>query len=314
MSEGIRRNLESYIQRGEYLQNQLSAIKTPKTVKDTINRDLVGEAANIIVRDVLELPYGGKGRKYSKAFLKQQEEKRIADVEKSVEMSYYQWAQNIESYLSSVSLLKSDLTPSGNSYELVNRIKRAQDAKRLDTKIRGAISALRTISSKNLILNSEIPDHLAKSRQKNTKKEIIIPPDKPFTGKRALTKIIEESQGFLWVMDAYVDIKTLDLLHEAHEGIPIRLLTCNTGGADKEKRFLRACKNLKVERPDFEIKKCESNLLHDRFILTKNKGWMVGASLKDIGKKLTMITEMSPDTAKEMRKHFEEIWKKSISC
>ena len=314
MSEGIRQRLEYFIQRVEYLQNQLSAIKTPKTVKNTINRDLVGEAANIIVRDVFELPFGGKARKYSKAILKQQEEKRIADAERSVEMDYYHWAQNIEGYLSSVSLIKSDLTPSGNSYELVNRIKRAQDAKKLDTKIRSAISALRTISTKNLILNIDIPDRLAKSKQKNVKKEIIIPSDKPFTGQRVLTEIIEESQGYLGVMDTYVDRKTLDLLHDAPEGIPIRLLTCNTGGADKEKRFLRACKNLKVERPGFEIRKCESSPFHDRFILTKNKGWMIGASLKDIGKKLTMITEMSPETSKQMQNHFEEIWKKSVSC
>lgn len=314
MSEAIRSRLESFLQRGEYLQNQLSAIKTPKNVKDTINRDLVGEAANLIVREVLDLPYGGKVRKYSKAILKQQEEKRIADAERSVEMSYHQWTQNIEGYLSSVSLIKSDLNPSGNSHELVNRIKRAQDAKRLDTKIRSTVSALRTISTKNLILNKDIPEFITKSKQKNAKKEIIIPPDKPFTGQRELTKIIEEAQGFLWVMDTYVDFKTLDLLHEAPKGISIRLLTCNTGGADKENRFLRACKSLKAERLGFEIRKCDSKLVHDRFILTKNKGWLVGSSLKDIGKKLTMITEMSPEASKKMRTHFEEIWKKSISC
>ena len=313
MSEAIRNRLESFIQRGEYLQNQLSAIKSPKTVKDNINRDLVGEAANLFVREVLDLPYGGKARKYSKAYLKQQEEKRIADAERSVEMSYHQWAQNIEGYLSSVSLIKSDLTTFGNSHELVNRIKRAQDAKRLDTKIRGTVSALRTISSKSLILNSDIQDHLAKKKS-SAKKEIIIQPDKPFTGQRALTKIIEESQGFLWVMDTYVDVKTLDLLHEAPKGTSIRLLTCNTGGVDKENRFLRACKSLKVERPGFEIRKCDSKLIHDRFILTKDKGWLVGSSLKDIGKKLTMITEMSAKSLKQMRGHFEEIWKKAIIC
>ena len=169
-------------------------------------------------------------------------------------------------------------------------------------------------ATKNLILNKDIPNHLAKNKQKSSKKEIIIPPDKPFTGQRILTEIIEKAQGYLWVMDSYVDRKTLDLLHDAPEGIPIRLLTCNTGGADKEKRFLRACKNLKVERSGFEIRKCDSKLIHDRFILTKNKGWTIGASLKDAGKKLTMITEMSIETSKKMQIHFEEIWKKSVSC
>jgi len=315
MTEDIRSRIESFIRRGEYLQSQALSLQTPKTVGDVIVRDIVDEAAKVFVKDVLEIPWSRKTKKYTKAFLKQQEENQKREAERAIELEYNIWSQNIVGYLSSVSFIKSSIKPEGNSYEIINRIKRAQEGKRLETRIRGTISALRAIASKNLILNKDIPEYIEKIKlKKDESKEIIILPEKPFTGQRTLVKIIKNAEGYVWVMDSYVDEKTLDLLHNAPNMISIRLLTCFTGGADKMRRFLRACKNLKVEHPEFEIRKCDSNLFHDRFILTGNKGWAVGTSLKDTGKKLTMITEMSRETSKLMRAHFEEIWKKSVKC
>jgi hypothetical protein len=49
-------------------------------------------------------------------------------------------------------------------------------------------------------------------------------------------------------------------------------------------------------------------LIHDRFILTQAQGWSVGASLKDIGKKLSIVKEMSHETKQKIEKIFEQIW------
>jgi len=60
-------------------------------------------------------------------------------------------------------------------------------------------------------------------------------------------------------------------------------------GRTKKKCFKRLCEKFKIERPEFEIRKCYLKLIHDKFILTRKQGLSFGTSLKDIGKKPSMI-------------------------
>jgi len=48
-----------------------------------------------------------------------------------------------------------------------------------------------------------------------------------------------------------------------------------------------------------EVRKCDSGLIHVRFILTRTHGWNFGSSLKDFGKKLTMIKELLDHAKRE---------------
>lgn len=127
-----------------------------------------------------------------------------------------------------------------------------------------------------------------------------------------MKEILRSSQGYVKIIDPYVNEITLEFLLNISKGVPIKLLTAQTGGKEKERRLKRACKRFKVERPQFEIRKCEPGLIHDRFILTQTQGWSIGSSLKDIGKKLSMITEISTQTKHEAEKMFDQIWTKSI--
>jgi hypothetical protein len=43
--------------------------------------------------------------------------------------------------------------------------------------------------------------------------------------------------------------------------------------------------------------------------LTKTQGWSVGSSLKDIGKKMSMIKEISIESKIEAERKFEELWR-----
>lgn len=54
-------------------------------------------------------------------------------------------------------------------------------------------------------------------------------------------------------------------------------------------------------------------MIHDRFILTRGEGWIVGSSLKDFGKKLSAVTPLPNESKKEAERIFEEIWGKSKS-
>ena len=127
-----------------------------------------------------------------------------------------------------------------------------------------------------------------------------------------LKEILRSVQGYAKIIDPYVDETTLEFLINIPKGLPIKVLTEYTGGKEKERRFKRACQRFKVERPHFQIRKCKPKLIHDRFILTQTQGWSIGPSLKDIGKKLSMIKEISSQTKDEAEKVFDQIWSKSI--
>lgn len=138
---------------------------------------------------------------------------------------------------------------------------------------------------------------------------MIIPPGEPFSGSLRLKEILRSIQGYAKIIDPYVDETTLELLLQIPEDLPIKLLTEHTGGEEKERQFRRACQRFKTERPRLQTRKCEPKLPHDRFILTQTQGWNVGSSLKDLGKKLSMIKEISIESKIEAEKKFDEIWR-----
>jgi hypothetical protein len=140
-------------------------------------------------------------------------------------------------------------------------------------------------------------------------KEIVIPPGEPFSSSQILNKILKSIQGYAKIIDPYVDETTLDFLLHIRRDLPIKLLTEHIGGEEKEKQFRRACQRFKIDRPEYQIRKCEPKLIHDRFILTQTQGWNVGSSLKDIGKKMSMIKEISNQSKIVAEKKFEEIWR-----
>lgn len=316
MSQDIQRMIESLIQQGEMLLVQLAKIKEPGlTVERELLKDALSEGAGFIARDVLELPGGGRhARKYTRAFFNQQQKRQLAEAERAVEAQFTSWFQNIRGFLSTVSIQKPRLKPTGNSFELVRQLNKVRTYKRLETKIRNTIRILNTFSNQPLIFNKDIPQFLEKvqfEKKKKAAKEIVLLPKRPFTGLRELKNILKNAEGYVKIIDPYVGEETLDLLIDIPEKLSIRFLTSHTGGKDKERRFRRLCQKFKIERPGFEIRKCDPKLIHDRFILARRKGWSVGTSLKDIGKKLSMIKEMSSQVKAEMETIFEKIWSNS---
>jgi len=304
------------MQQGEALLAQLAKIRGPRsTIGSELLKDALGEGARVFTRDILEFPWGGKyARKYTKAFLNQQQKRQLVEAEEVVEAQFSSWLQNIGDFSSGISIKKPTLEPTGNSYELLRKLSKVRAYRRLDTKINKTLMVLHTFLSQPLIFNREVPQFLQTVQVEKTKKivkEIVLQPKKPFTGVRELESILGNVDGYVKIIDPYVDEETLNLLIHIPEKLSIRILTSFTGGKDKESRFKKMCQKFRVERPRFEIRKCDQDLIHDRFILTKSKGWSVGTSLKDIGKKLSMIKEMSTQAKAETEKIFEQIWSNS---
>ena len=125
-----------------------------------------------------------------------------------------------------------------------------------------------------------------------------------------LRKVLDSATGYVKICDTYVSIKTLDILYSIPKEIPIKLLTKNTGGSKRAPAFLRASKAFKVEHHNFEVRKSDG--LHDRFVLMANRGWSVGASLKDFGTKFSALTPLQETAKHEAEKIFDKLWKKAI--
>ena len=104
-----------------------------------------------------------------------------------------------------------------------------------------------------------------------------------------LVDIIQKATKTIFLIDNYIDHKTLDILSNRNDNVALVILTkCNSLPTLAINNFIKQYSNLKI---------LTSNDFHDRFIIIDNKFlYHIGASLKDIGKKCFAITEMKKDT------------------
>lgn len=102
-----------------------------------------------------------------------------------------------------------------------------------------------------------------------------------------LLDIIEKSNNEIIIINNYIDKVTLDILSKKKVSVTVLLIT------DKNKSKLTKTDIDKFNReyPSLEIK--YTNIFHDRFIIIDSKElYHLGASLKDLGKKVFGITKI----------------------
>ena len=295
MPNKIKNRLQQFIQQEQQLLNQLHQTKTrQKGVGTQVGNTILSEGAGAIA--------GRVARKLTKTFLDQQRKEQLQIQKRTIENRHDSIIQSIRAFLSSISINRKNISEP-NSHRLVAKIDRAQEYVRIDTKIRRTVIALRSIGKNSLIYIEDIPTQQISG-------QTLVSPGKPFTGSIRIKEILKSCKGYVKVFDPYIDETTLELLLSIPAGIPTRLLTVFTGG-EEERRLRRTYRKFKEERPQFEMKKCKSGLIHDRFILTETQAWNVGSSLKDFGKKLSVITELSTELKSNVEKTFDDIWKKA---
>lgn len=311
MSYEIKRSLEYFVSQGEGLLQQLKREKLEqKNVGAKLTKSLFAEGARIIATEFFESARGGRlAKKLTKAYLTQQRRQQLAAIERSFEARFRSWLENVKGFLSNVSVWKPNLREP-NSQKLIDRFDKVFEYAKTETRIKHALSILRRISNRSLVYNKDIP---RKPQAEEKEKEILLPPGSAYTGFRRLEGLLEEAEGYTKIVDPYVDEGTLDLLLSVPKNTSILLLTAFMGGKKKEKRFIKLCQKFKSERPNFEIRKCDPKAIHDRFMLTRRKGWSVCTSLKDIGKKLSAISKLSDNLRAQAEKVFNDLWNKSES-
>jgi hypothetical protein len=302
MSQYIKSHLEQYIQQEQLLLNQIFQLRGRGNIGAEIGKAVISEGAAAFAANLFESSLAGRlGRKLTKSALDRQQKNQFLIQERNIENQHNSLVQEVRDFVSSVSINRKNLLEA-NSHELIGKLDRAQEFLKVDTRIRRTITTLRAIASKQLIYNKDI-------MASQTIKEMVIPPSEPFSSSLKLKEILRSIQGYAKIIDPYVDETTLEFFLQIPENLPIKLLAEHTGGEQKERQFKRACQRFKIERPEYQIRKCGPKLIHDRFILTKTQGWNVGSSLKDIGKKMSMINEISNHSRIEAEKKFDELWR-----
>jgi hypothetical protein len=132
--------------------------------------------------------------------------------------------------------------------------------------------------------------------------EIAVEEKHPFTAKSEIRDLLLCAETEVTVLDQYIGIGTLDCIRVVSH--PIRILT---GDKDQciESGFDRVLSEFRAEGHQIEVR--QHSRLHDRYVVFNQRCWLVGSSLKDVGKKTFNMIECI-DTREFILKQIELKW------
>lgn len=277
-----------------------------QTAKDEFERGApMGELATEAGVDLFKDAFGIK-KKYTRPFARQLRPTwERAPVHQKAEQDYGQWSGRVVEFLSGVSIVTSSLRPPGNTERLLRRWHTSQKGKRLETRLNHALQTLEGVELQPLIFNKDIP---AFRRIKRKPKEVLIPAGRRIKAESELENLLSHKvQMYLKICDPYVSKETLKYIEILPQGVAVKILTSHIGSSGRFKKALnvvRRGRSVEVRRVTMSKGRTP---LHDRYVLTKGRGWTVGTSLKDVGKKDTVISEIEDIGAFEHR--FDSFWR-----
>ena len=109
----------------------------------------------------------------------------------------------------------------------------------------------------------------------------------------AIRKIVKIAKRRLILIDNYIDERVLTLLAERRAGVACRIYGKNVNKRDIQLAFSR----FQQQYPNDQLQLTQWNAVHDRFIVCDNTLWLCGSSVKDAGRRTSMLIklETSPD-------------------
>lgn len=124
-------------------------------------------------------------------------------------------------------------------------------------------------------------------------KEFLLLDGEPIRAKEAYMEIYKQAKKEIYIIDNYINIKTLHLLQMVKQNMKVIIFT------DNVRNYLRKSdlEDFESERPDLKIKFIKTcGKVHDRFIVLDGKRvYQAGSSSKDAGRKMTTIHEITED-------------------
>lgn len=270
-----------------------------------LESSLWGGIVDLFVEDL-----GPRAKNITKTIRVAQELQKLQNEETSIKITYRELRKEVEDFLLRVSIKRKNLGFPGNSELLIKRFGRSNDYFKLETKIRHTLVFLKKIAREDLVFNRNLP--LEKPKRL---KEILMESGKPFSSQKALKEVFASANRYIKIVDPWVSARSLDSLFEIGKEVKIQFLCSYTGGREKERRLIRCAKNLRVEMPNFNIRKIGGEEMHDRWIITEDGIWSLSQSIKDFGrgKTIAFIAPHSNQTKKKVESFFDSLWKKAIS-
>lgn len=303
MSSDIKNTFEFFKRQGEDMLRRLQQVRQSQYSQlPEISHDLLSKGVSLVAERLFDSSQVGRlTRKIAKSSLKQQQREQERILEKSFEDEFSRWFTSIRAFIGTISVETRNIQQP-NSEKLILKLNRQLDYVTIETRIRHILSFISQLLNEKLICNREIPSRPSKKRF-----ELLVEPSTPFSSQQPVKEILANVQGYVKVVDPWVDEYTLDILLNVPKDVPIMLLTENIGGDETARSFIRSCKRFMVERPRFQIRKCDKGLLHDRYVIGQNKAYNIGSSLKDLGKRLSSINEIT-ETKPAVEEQFNRIW------
>lgn len=111
-----------------------------------------------------------------------------------------------------------------------------------------------------------------------------------------IERLIKSAKKSILLIDNYVDESVLTMMSEKENGVKVDIYTKEISKALKlaEEKFNSQYKGLSIH---------QTNSIHDRFLILDDKTiYLIGASLKDAGKRLFAFTELSAERIAELKK------------
>jgi hypothetical protein len=139
----------------------------------------------------------------------------------------------------------------------------------------------------------------------------VVEAGKVYSGKKLFQEVVRPNIGnSLKICDPYTSARTLDFLTNIGRRCKVFLLTQTI---DNKGNFQRELKDFQKEftEIDIEVKIFSKSTLHDRYMISDDAAWSIGASLKDLGNKDTIITRLGDEIKYALEEMFEKRWNES---
>lgn len=129
----------------------------------------------------------------------------------------------------------------------------------------------------------EVFDYIAAHEESNQK---IFFDGQIFDAFSLMTELIQQAERNIILIDGYVDVATLNILSKKKECVDVCIYALPNA-----KMTAQDINNFNAQYPNLDVKR--TTAFHDRFlIIDEEKGYHIGASLKDAGKKCFGINKI----------------------
>jgi hypothetical protein len=116
-----------------------------------------------------------------------------------------------------------------------------------------------------------------------------------FDAYELVQKLIKSAKKSLLLIDNYVDESVLAMMSEKQAGVKVDIYT-----KEISKTLRLAEKNFNAQYGNLEVRTTKA--CHDRFLIIDDQTiYLIGASLKDAGKRLFAFTQMDPEQIKSIK-------------